>query len=155
MNAFSMPAAYGRAAEVVAVNDLNAGDQLNFQLDDELNQRQIVALDVWSVDEISVTPAGNEVVSLDALTGSTLTLQDGSDQKIKEIPLRTFRLLDNGGIRFYLTDLIFNMQSSYIRIGADGLVDAGQAYYLTFWYDKKNRYDAARLPSENTFRSNR
>ena len=148
VNAFVNPAEYGRGVEIVTSRDLVAGDLLKFDLDDELNNRKIVAVDVWSGTELAFSPSQNRIVDLTALSSTTINLMDGSDEKLKDIPARCFRVADNRGIRFYLNDFVFNMQSSFVQINESGLVTAGQSYYFTFWYDKRGIKKSSRLPNE-------
>lgn len=133
---YNPPAKYARSIEIFPNTAAQEGDKFNFPLDNELNERDIVAIDVWAREQCEFSPNGRRLVDSQVLAVTSISLFQDEDLRYNEIPVRTFRLLDNNGNRQYLKDFRVNLQNSYIKINVGGAVGDTDTFLFTFWYNK-------------------
>ena len=129
------PVCYTKTVEIKFNVDANTGAKFSFPLDNELNQKIITGLEIFSSTDITNAPSGNAVTSLAELAEILVTLKDGSDVKIDAIPARDFVRGQNAGIRYEIKNLRFNMQTSFIRT-TNNNIGAGTSFFCAFTYIK-------------------
>lgn len=112
------------------------GQTINFVNDNFVDESFPDFIESFSSNQISKDPnnSGNNVISANGLTGITLTIADGSTQKVYEMPATALNRSTNNGQTQPLNGIKINLQKSFITIVDNTNINANECFVLGIGY---------------------
>lgn len=121
----------------IQLTSVTTGQQ--FQFNDvptlRLGNIRLEGLQVFTADQLAVSPNGNTVISAAGSTGLVLTLaEERNDQIIYQIPIYDLISVNNGGLIRLFNSLQINLIKSFVQIMDGTSLNANESVLINWIY---------------------